>query len=90
MLCGTKKDLVDDRIVLYEEALNYANQKDLMYFETSAKKDMNIKEIFDNIANGIILEDKKKEIEGINSNNNNCNKITCSKNNDLKLNKKFC
>jgi small GTP-binding protein len=97
VLCGTKKDLINNREIAYEDAMNYCYQKNLTYFETSAKDDINIKEIFDYIASGILIEEKNidEEEKNLNKNiKNKCNdnniKLTLKKNKDLSLNRKCC
>lgn len=49
-LVGNKSDLVDKRSITYENAKFFANQNNLLYFETSAKENNNISEIFVTIA----------------------------------------
>jgi len=49
-LVGNKADLVDDRTVSEEEASSYAEELDLLYFETSAKENVNVEELFNSIA----------------------------------------
>ncbi len=50
ILCGTKVDLEEKRIVSYEEAEEYAKANNMHFFESSAKINSNIKEIFELIA----------------------------------------
>ncbi len=52
-LVGNKADLVDDRTVEESEAKEYANELDLLYFETSAKENVNVEELFNTIAEKI-------------------------------------
>ena len=50
ILAGNKCDLGDQRQVSQEEAQSYAKEKDLMYFETSARQGTNIKSVFNALA----------------------------------------
>ena len=46
ILIGNKYDLTDQRQITYEEALNYSNNKNLLFFECSAKSGYNINYAF--------------------------------------------
>lgn len=50
ILCGTKTDLGEKRIVSYEEAEEYAKTNNMHFFESSAKNNFNVKAIFELIA----------------------------------------
>ena len=63
-LAGNKSDLESLRSVKYEDASNYAKENDLIFFETSAKNDHNVFEIFESIAKEIpkaLIFDKSSE-----------------------------
>lgn len=47
VLVGNKSDLLDARTVSRSEAARYAGQQDMLFYETSAKLDHNINNIFD-------------------------------------------
>ena len=47
ILCGTKSDLVFKRQVTHEEGKAYAEKYNFEFYETSAKKNINIDEIFE-------------------------------------------
>lgn len=49
-LVGNKSDLVDERTIPEDEASSYAQELDLLYFETSAKENINVEELFNTIA----------------------------------------
>ena len=65
MIClvGNKLDLEDKRQVSYEEGKNFADENDLLFFETSAKDGNNIKEIFMESANLLVDKIEKGEIK---------------------------
>ena len=50
ILCGTNSDLNDKRRVSWSEGQECAEENDMLFFETSAKQNLNIKEIFESIA----------------------------------------
>lgn len=50
ILVGCKEDLKHERKVTYEEGLKYAENNNMIYIETSAKTDYNIKELFELIS----------------------------------------
>ena len=49
-LAGNKCDLESHRMVKYEEAHAYADENGLLFLETSAKNELNVNEIFFEIA----------------------------------------
>lgn len=52
-LIGNKTDLNDNRAVTYEEGENLAKLNDMKFFETSAKENFNINEVFNTSAQDI-------------------------------------
>lgn len=52
-LVGNKADLADQRSVQEADAQQYAEDSSLLYFETSAKDNLNVSELFDTIASKI-------------------------------------
>ena len=50
ILCGTKMDLNFKREITYLEGNELAKSKDMIFFESSAKNNINIKEIFEVVA----------------------------------------
>ena len=53
-LVGNKVDLEENRQITIEEAEKYANDKNIPYFEVSAKSGDGIKKLFDDITNDIM------------------------------------
>ena len=65
MLAGNKSDLGSRRTVEYEEANAYAEEKGLLFLETSAKNANNVNEIFLAIARKLPREDSGPKAQGI-------------------------
>lgn len=53
MLVGNKSDMVEERKVSYEDAMNFAQENDLLYIETSAKSGSNVSQAFETLAEAI-------------------------------------
>ena len=53
-LIGNKNDLEDKRQITYEEGKNYADENNLVFFETSALTGNNIEEIFIQSATDLV------------------------------------
>ena len=77
ILVGNKIDK-QNREVTNLEAMNFAKERKMEYFETSAKTGFQVKEVFDKIYEGIYKlnmnktnSDENKKKDEINSNNNN-------------------
>ena len=73
-LAGNKSDLETLRSVKYEDASNYAKENNLIFFETSAKNDCNVFEIFESIAKGIpktFLHDESQQLEDVSDDSTN-------------------
>eukprot|EP00889_Picochlorum_renovo_P001041 jgi/Picre1/28071/NNA_001030.t1 len=62
-LVGNKADLVEDRTVEEGEAKDYANELDLLYFETSAKENVNVEELFNTIAEKIPKQTQPRQAQ---------------------------
>ena len=60
ILIGNKCDLCDKRKVSVEELVNYCNEKNMEFFETSAKENIYLVEAFNKIVD-LILENKTDE-----------------------------
>ena len=60
ILIGNKSDLEEDRKVTKEEAEKYCKEINICHFESSAKENINIKEVFDKIIE-LIFKDKSDE-----------------------------
>jgi len=61
ILCGNKCDLDMIRVVNLREATDFAREKNLPYFETSAKNTKNVNNLFEKIAE-LIYEKNKESI----------------------------
>ncbi|XP_028403633.1 ras-related protein Rab-3-like [Dendronephthya gigantea] len=55
VLVGNKCDMKDERVVSKERGMELADQLNLEFFETSAKEDINVKEVFERLVD-IICE----------------------------------
>ena len=82
VLVGNKIDL-DDRLDSYikreistEEGQEFANNHNLLFYETSAKKGTNVKECFDDLIHEILIKDHQ-----YNNENENKTKFIIKKNN---------
>ena len=60
IIIGNKSDLEDERQVSLEELNEYANEEKINFYETSAKDNINLKEVFNKIVE-LIFEDKDDE-----------------------------
>jgi len=60
ILVGNKSDLANERKVSFEEGENYAKEKNIKFFESSAKENTNVNELFFYLANEIYQDDKTK------------------------------
>jgi Ras-related protein Rab-5C len=49
-LVGNKADLAEQRTVSETDAREYASEQGLLYFESSAKDNVNVTELFDTVA----------------------------------------
>ena len=81
VLFGNKCDLTNERKVTYEEAEDFAKNNEMVYFETSAKDNINIKEGFEKIAEDAYEKDISNRTEKIKiskQNNKNKKKKCCS------------
>ena len=60
-LVGNKIDLIEERKISYEEALNIANINKIKYFETSVKSRERIEEVFNEMYTDIIESNKNRK-----------------------------
>jgi Ras-related protein Rab-5C len=56
-LAANKADLVSERVVSEEEGMAFAHSRSLSYFETSAKTDQNVSDMFQDIAGRLPSQD---------------------------------
>ena len=66
LIVGNKADKENDRQVTLDELIKLAKSKNCQYFETSAKKNINVETIFLSITESIIKD--LKEVDDSNSN----------------------
>ncbi|CAH1393544.1 unnamed protein product [Nezara viridula] len=85
VLVGNKNDAPDSKVVLTEDAQRFADQMSIQLFETSAKENVNVEEMFLAITKQVLRSKKeRKERQGIpNSDTVNLRKPNKSK-------RKFC
>jgi len=55
IMVGNKSDLAEEQQVSFEEVVEYAKSRDILYSETSAKMDINVKDVFLNFAKDIVV-----------------------------------
>ena len=63
-LCGNKVDLEENRKVSYDEGCQFAEKIGAFYIEVSAKNNLNIEKLFDEILNKIPYVKDKSESKG--------------------------
>ena len=57
LIIGNKCDLLQDRVVSYEEAKEFADELDIAYIECSAKDNANVEYAFNSITKQILHKD---------------------------------
>jgi Ras-related protein Rab-22 len=62
ILCGNKSDLSQDRRISNQEANQYAEEIGAVYIEASARHDINIREIFHEIATRVAILQSSSEM----------------------------
>ncbi len=77
VLIGNKIDLVDRRTVMYDEAYNYAQNRNMNYYEVTAKNNDNIKNMFEEVLAN--LETHKRDNNSFTSDNTVLYKKTIKK-----------
>lgn len=65
---GNKDDLPDRKVVLTEDAQRFASQMGIQLFETSAKDNKNVEEMFNAITRQVLLTKKEQKEQASNLN----------------------
>lgn len=93
ILCGTKSDLKIKRQISYEEGKSLAEKNNFGFYETSAKNDVGVTELFEKTSSELLTEFTKE----LNEKNNIRKKTTqntigikLDDNNNFNIFKKFC
>ena len=84
VLIGNKTDLEEKRVISYNQGKEFADMYGLKYIETSAKKNMNVREAFETLGREIMTANIDKTMFKQKQNK----KITVSKAQDLNIEKK--
>jgi len=88
ILIGNKCDATDNREVSYDEGKELADKHGIMFFETSAKDNVNVSEAFNGISSIIIkrlTDDNREPLVG-----GNINVLSCTFKKSIKKNDKQC
>jgi len=67
-LVGNKDDMPDRKVVLTEDAQRFASQMGIQLFETSAKDNKNVEEMFNAITQQVLLTKKEQKEQASNLN----------------------
>ena len=62
LFIGNKSDLLDERLVKYRDARTYAEEENLIFYETSAKLGINITEMLDKMIEKLPIPQKNESI----------------------------
>ena len=84
VLIGNKTDLEEKRVISYNQGKEFADMYGIKYIETSAKKNMNVREAFETLGREIMAANIDKTMFKQKQNK----KITVSKAQDLNIEKK--
>jgi len=61
ILVGNKCDMTEERVVSKEAGKQMADEYSMRFYEASAKEDINVKEMFTNLARDILIRNQIKE-----------------------------
>ena len=67
-LVGNKDDMPERKVVLTEDAQRFAAQMGIQLFETSAKDNKNVEEMFNSITRQVLLTKKEQKEQASNLN----------------------
>ncbi|XP_014253622.1 ras-related protein Rab-35 [Cimex lectularius] len=73
ILVGNKNDTPDQKVVLTEDAQRFADQMNIQLFETSAKENLNVEEMFMAITKQVLRTKKERKERQANQNNDTVN-----------------
>ncbi|KAF0309819.1 Ras-related protein Rab-35 [Amphibalanus amphitrite] len=73
ILVGNKNDSPDRKVVLTEDAQRFSDQMGIRLFETSAKDNINVDEMFEAITRQVLESKKRQKEEQSNANNDTIN-----------------
>jgi small GTP-binding protein len=62
ILVGNKTDLVDERVISTEDGTDYAQQRGVTFYETSAKTGHNVFDVMKELAKEILLDKEKAKV----------------------------
>ena len=66
VLVGNKDDMPDRKVVLTEDAQRFASQMGIQLFETSAKDNKNVEEMFNAITRQVLATKKEQKEQASN------------------------
>ena len=67
VIAGNKVDLEENRVIQLDEAVEYSDQSDINYFETSALSDFGIDNLFSSLVSQIISKEGDSPDETVNN-----------------------
>lgn len=85
VICGTKLDLEKNRVISKSEAQNYANFKNLPYFEISSKNNQGIDLMFDFCISKLLTNDKFISLSDTKNSNSNDSSVNVNETSTIKF-----
>jgi len=90
VLVGNKIDLDDERKISTITANDFADSCNIKYYETSALKNIGVKELFENISETYMKNNPEKFVNNNTNNNNNNDIFKLDENSNTKKKNKSC